>query len=112
MKKLKQGINAQMRVNVGIDLDQVETIVFVCEQGHARKMWTYPSNTAVRVEDSNVISLEWSWADTFEFEANANVMLDSKIFLTSSKYNPPTEKVSFRMDSTLFTEAEIGGLND
>lgn len=112
MKGLKQGINYLMAVNVGVDLDLVEKIVFICEQGSTRKTWTYPSDTATRVEDTNIINIEWAWEDTFDFRANSSVTLDSKVFLTASKFNPPTEKVSFIMDSTVFTEAEIGDMDD
>lgn len=112
MKGIKQGVNYLMPINVGVELELVDKIVFVCEQGEVRKMWTYPSETATRIEGTNVINLEWSWEDTFDFRADASITLDSKVFLASSKYNPPTTKVSFTMDSTLFTESEIGDMDD
>ena len=98
---MKQGTNNIMPVHFGIDLDGVSSIDFIFVQEEKKKYYTYPSDTAIRREGENVVELYWTEEDTYDF-LTGEVQLDTKIHLTGSEQNPPTEIVKFKMTPTLF----------
>lgn len=113
MSEIKQGVNMNMAIPIDTDLDLVDRIVFITVQDVLhRQMWIYPSANATRVPDTNTVNLVWTWEDTFRYDPEKLIYMDTKIFLKNSTENPPTQKTFFRMDSTLFTEEEIRDMEE
>lgn len=107
MKGIKQGINLLMAIEVDTDLNEVDKIYFTFEQGTTSKTWVYPSDRAVRDGDTNIVNLKWDWTETYDFSTESYISMDSYIFVKGSDINPPTEKQSFMMATTLFTREQI-----
>lgn len=111
---LKQGNNAYLPIEFeGLDLDTVESIDFVFKQFDVEWELTYPSDIATRRADStNVVEIKWLADDTWRFEKNQDVYMDTRVHLTGSWQNPKTPIVSFRIDKTLFRKDEEDGDGD
>lgn len=105
---MKQGTNFHLTVTMGINLDLVEKITFLFKQQSGAKLtFTYPSDIASRIDDTNQIKLQWTREETYSFNANEYVMMDSLIELIDSSDNPQTEVVKFSINPTLFEEGDI-----
>ena len=61
----------------------------------------------VYYEETNQIKLQWTREETYSFNANEYVMMDSLIELIDSSDNPQTEVVKFSINPTLFEEGDI-----
>lgn len=101
---MKQKLNQILPVEFGIDLSTVSKIDFIFNQSNRTK-WScsYPSEEAfLSTESENTVSVVFSPETTSYFHPETPIMMDTKITLKSSEYNPQTEIVTFVMDKTLF----------
>lgn len=114
---MKQGTNFILPITFDFDLNLVESIDFVFRQSRnpkgqfsgagildgIHKEFTYPSDVALlSTTESNTIDLYWADVDTYKFNPEEYIYLDSKIHLKDSNVNPETEIIKIKMSPTLF----------
>lgn len=105
---MKQGTKFALTVDVGINLDDVEKIIFKFSQGNENIKFNYPADeTTSRVENTNSITLVWSIENTYKFNTKIPVEMDTFISMIGSDLNPDTEIKKFILDRTLFTKEEL-----
>lgn len=107
---MKRITNLHLPVKIGMNLDDVDTIKFKFQQGNLNIYYTYPSEEAIRYEDSNVILLKWTIDETKLLSEHIPVCMDTYIKLVDSIDNPCTPIIKFKIHPTLFTEAEVDTL--
>lgn len=100
---MKQGTKSLLPVRVAVPLAECQRIEFVFVQGTTRKMYEYPSDHAVEI-DGSTVGLIWTVADKAAFDAS-RVLMDTRITLKDSEYQPDTAITAFAMDETLFEDA-------
>lgn len=108
MKKLT---NFLLPIEIGINLDDVKSIIFKFQQGQKTMKFEYPSVRATRKENENIVLLRWTAADTMAFDTGRIVELDTFIRLFGSEENPWTAIAAVTMDRTLFTPEEVGAFD-
>lgn len=116
---MKQGTNFVLPINIDYDLTSVKSIDFIFKQPKkapasfspkdilkgVQKVFTYPSDEAtLSTTEKNTINLHWVAKDTYKFNPEEFIYLDTKISLLKSNENPETEIVKFKMLPTLFEE--------
>lgn len=114
---MKQGTNFVLPVLIEYDLSLVESIDFIFKQPikaptsfspkkvleGVQKTFTYPSDTAtLSTTEENTINLHWSAKDTYKFDPEEIIYLDTKLFVKGSEENPETEIIKIKMLPTLF----------
>lgn len=115
---MKQGTNFILPVTFDFDLNLVESIDFIFRQSRnpkgqfsgadilngVHKEFTYPSDSALlSVTESNTVDLYWIDKDTYKFNSEDYIYLDTKIHLkNSNNLNPETEIIKIKMSPTLF----------
>lgn len=104
---MKQGVKNLMPIEIGINLDMVERIRFKFVQRLKSRIVDYPSDEATRLPGTDTINVVWTPEQTFEYNADFEMLLDTQIELTDSEYSPSTEIVKFKMRETLFTPNEV-----
>lgn len=104
-KGLKRGTKVLLEVEFDYDLTYVREIEFIVKQEFSSNElnFVYPSENAIKIDDGNVIALVFDVADTYKLK-DGKAMLDTRIHLVGSRYNPQTEIVEFDVDRTLFKE--------
>ena len=104
---MKRVTNTALPVKINYDLNEIKNIKFVFTQGYRRQLFEYPSEHAIRKnEDENIIILYWSLQQTAMFSADT-VKMDTFITLKDSDQNPETPIVTFKMNPSLFSTAEV-----
>lgn len=118
---MKQGTNFILPVSIDYDLTLVSSIDFVFKQptkapasfspkkilDGVQKTFTYPSDTAtLSTTEDNTINLHWAVKDTYKFNPEEIIYLDTRLTLKNSTENPETEIVKIKMLPTLFKEDE------
>ena len=116
---MKQGTNFILPVSIDYDLTLVSSIDFVFKQptkapasfspkkilDGVQKTFTYPSDTAtLSTTEDNTVNLHWAVKDTYKFNPEEIIYLDTKLTLKNSIENPETEIVKIKMLPTLFKE--------
>lgn len=101
---MKQGTKFILEIEIDTDLDSIESIEFVFVQGQKEMKFNYPSDKTMRL-DNNIIGLIFDKEDTYYFNVG-QILMDSRIKLKDSEYNPLTEIVPFKMQKTLFKEVD------
>lgn len=109
MKKLTNFI---LPVEIGMELDDVQSILFKFVQGNKTMLFQYPSAKATRKEGENTVLLRWTLEDTMVFSENRSIEMDTYIHLIDSDQNPETDIVSMTMNRTLFTQEEVADENN
>lgn len=104
---MKQGTNSVLKVNINYSFDSIEKIQFLFKQNNTKLMFTYPSTTAIRVEDENAVNLIWSAENTFLFDSKKAIQMDTLISITDAESNPETSIATFYMSPTLFEKEDI-----
>lgn len=99
---MKQGIKFLLRVDVGMNLSDIEKMEFIFKQGDKKALFQYPSDSA-KVIDENTLGLLWTAEDTYQFKPEI-IEMDTRITLKNSEYQPETEIVRVVMNKTLFEE--------
>lgn len=89
----------------GINLDDVEKMIFVFAQDGKRLLFNFPSNDAIR--DGDVISLKWDINKTKMFQAGREIKMDYIVKLIGIDQNPETSIVTMIMEPTLFRPEEV-----
>lgn len=102
---MKQGLNFELPISLEVNLDDVQTIDFIFVQGDVKKTFTYPSESATRLDNSTV-NLAWTSEDTWLFKPVDNINMDTKITMVGTVNNPETPIVSFTLAPTLFEKEE------
>lgn len=100
---MKQGIKFLLCVRVGIDLQEIEKMEFIFEQGDKKALFLYPSDNTKQI-DYNSIGLIWEPEQTYIFEPGEFMEMDTRITLKESEYQPETEVLKLIMNRTLFEE--------
>lgn len=105
---MKQGTRFILLVEFDIDLDTVGKIEFVFKQekrinSAAVKINTYP-NDCERKE--NTVLIPWTQEETYKFEPNRMLYMDTRITLKNSSDQPQTEIIPIKMSPTLFQEVD------
>lgn len=119
---MKQGTSFILPVWFDYDLSQVTSIDFIFKQpvvknkaefssrrimDGIKKTFSYPSDTATLSEkEENTINLHWTRKDTYKFNPEETVYLDTRLNLKNSLENPETEIIEIKMLPTLFKENE------
>lgn len=118
---MKQGTNFILPVSIDYDLSLVSSVEFIFKQpakapasfspkkilDGVKKTFTYPSDTAVlSTTETNTINLYWSIKDTYRFNPEEIIYLDTRLILKNSTENPETEIIKIKMLPTLFREDE------
>lgn len=118
---MKQGINITLPVTFEYDLSLVKQIDFIFRQSPRMGKqfsqesimngvflkFTYPSETAKLSEvEKNTIDLYWEKQDTYKFNSEELIYLDTRIYLKDQEQNPETELVTFKISPTLFKRNE------
>lgn len=97
---MKQGINFLLPIQVGMDVNLIDSMEFIFKQGEKEMNFTYPSEKAIKQND-NTISLVWTKEETYYFNS-ANIQIDTRITLKDSQYQPETKIANVFMKPTLF----------
>ena len=105
-------VNASyLQVQVGIDLETVESIQFKFSQsttkGEISRIVRYPSDEVRRTEDGSVLEIYWSADQTAMFKSSQDVQMDTRIKLLNSDCNPDTSIATFRIRPSLFEIGEV-----
>lgn len=109
---IKQGTTFKLSVEFagGTDfsLDDVSKIEFVFKKQRSKdaeaiKVAEYPTNCS-RVGETNVILVPFTEAETYEFPEGQPFYMDTRIYLSGSAENLPTNIVELIMGDTLFEE--------
>ncbi len=104
---MKQAINQYLPVEFGgVSLDDVAKIEFLFRQQSAARTVLYPSDEAVRLENSSVIQVMWTPEQTAQFSSAYEVELDTRITLNGTAVNPETPIVRFKINRSLFKAGE------
>jgi hypothetical protein len=118
---MKQGTNFILPVSIDYDLTLVSNIDFVFKQpiktpasfspkkilDGVQKTFAYPSDTAtLSTTEENTINLHWAVKDTYKFNPEEIIYLDTRLTLKNSTENPETEIVKIKMLPTLFKEGK------
>lgn len=119
---MKQGTSFILPVWFDYDLSQVKSIDFIFKQpvsknktefssrkimDGVKKAFSYPSDVAtLSTIDKDTINLYWTQKDTYKFNPEEPVYLDTRINLKNSIENPETEIIEIEMLPTLFKENE------
>lgn len=117
---MKQGTNFILPVSIEYDLSLAKSIEFVFKQpkkganaefspksiiNGIQKSFTYPSDEAtLSTTEENVINLHRDIKDTYRFDPEEYIYMDTRITLKDSPQNPETEIVKIKMLPTLFKE--------
>ncbi len=120
---MKQGTSFILPVWFDYDLSQVKSIDFIFKQpvsknktefssrkimDGVKKAFSYPSDEAtLSITDENTINLHWTQKDTYKFNPEEPVYMDTRLILKNSLNNPATEIVKIDMLPTLFKEGEL-----
>lgn len=109
---IKQGTNFHLSVkfdgNDDFTLDDVEKIEFVFKlqrnkNAEAIKTEEYPTS-CTRVPETNVILVPFTAEETYDFPDGEVFYMDTRIYLSESAENLPTNIVELIMGDTLFDE--------
>lgn len=106
---MKQGTKFLLPISIDFDLSLVEKIEFIFRQDKRQntKKFEFPSSTAViDDEDETLIDLIWTKEDTYIFSPELPLMMDTRIKLIDSDYNPETEIVKLTLNPTLFRQGD------
>ena len=112
---MKQGTNFILPVNIEYDLELIEKIEFIFKQSKPGdslknsktiKKFEYPSDVAVAIGEDNTINLYWNIDDTYLFDVNNLILMDTRIYLKDSEQNPETTTIKIRMNPTLFGQGD------
>lgn len=110
---MKQGNNQIMGIRFKEGLNNVETILFKFVQGNRSLTFKFPSeNTAIDREEENVIDLLWTYKDTYMFEADKTIYLDTLVKMKNSNTTPEIPIKELTMSPTLFRQMEAGEFYD
>ena len=105
---IKQGTNMAMPVQFsGLSLDDVSSIDFYFKQGSTTWEISYPSDYASRRDgEDDIVDIIWKESDTWRFEKQHDILMDTRVTLMDSWQNPYTPIVTFRIGRTLFPQTE------
>lgn len=100
---MKQAINQYLPVEFGdISLNDVKKIEFLFKQKTIVRTVIYPSNEAIRLDDTNIVQIVWSPEQTAIFSIDYNIELDTRVTLNDTDINPETPIVTFKINRSLF----------
>lgn len=102
---MKRGTRAILSVEIGLDMDNIESIEFIFVQDRERLMFNYPSQNAVAAD--GMINLYWTQPQTFMFSSKKPVYMDTHVHVKDSDTNPKTDIVEIEFSPTLFKLEEI-----
>lgn len=102
----KQGTNFPLHVEVKVDVSAVEKIEFMLMQGRNWKYVVYPSDDVTYDPNAKDFVIPISMEESYRFLPDVPIVLDTRITLTDSPFNPHTEAVTFMMDPTLFKKEQ------
>ena len=109
---MKQGLKLLLPVTFdGVAVADISKIEFVFTQEK------YPSSPILKTslfggsggdvtENDGVFYVPWTVDETYAFRADAPFYMDTRITLTESPYQPPTNIVKLTMNSTLFKQED------
>lgn len=103
---MKQGTTFYMPIDFGIDLELVKKVEFMFSQDDVGLKMEYPSERADTIDGSNYILLLWKPEDTYLFDANRRIKMDTRITLKDSIVNPETTVQKIILSETLFREGD------
>ena len=101
---MKQGTSFLLPIQIGTDLDNVQKVEFILQQNEKEFSYEYPSDTVIR--EGNSLAIKFTAEDTWNFEPNVPIYIDTRITLKDSEYQPETEIVKVIMNRTLFKRAQ------
>lgn len=102
---MKQGNTFYMPIKIGFDMEMVESVDFCFEQGRARRIVHYPSDEAK--DSDGQILVKWTPRDTWPFDPDRVIQLDTRISLKESDANPDTDIIPVRLRRTLFRRSDF-----
>lgn len=111
--EIKQGTTFSLSVDftgTGFSLDDVERIEFMFKKQRSKdaddiKANVYKSDgtgDSTRIPNTNIILVPFTETDTYLFDEGQVFYMDTKIYMTGSTHNPPTNIVEIMMSDTLF----------
>lgn len=101
---MKQGTKFTLPVQFGIPIDTIESCEFLFTQGETELLFMHPSDRSVLLEDA--IGLIWTPSETFMFNTDKAIKMDTRLRLKGSDMNPQTNIVTLTMSPTLFRNGD------
>ena len=109
-KRMKQGTQFVLPVEIGMSLDEISRIEFVFKQKNYNGFPAIKSNVwpddCTRQEGQNIILIPWTRAETYKFMGGETLYMDTRITLRDSADQPQTEILALKMSPTLFQEVD------
>lgn len=105
---MKQGLRLLLPVRFdGVSVSDISKIEFVFAQDIAinntiRKTSLYDGSNEDVMFDDGIFYVPWTSDETYLFKAQSPFYMDTRITLTNSDYQPPTNIVELVMNPTLF----------
>lgn len=105
---MKQGLRLLLPVSFdGVSVNDISRIEFVFAQDVSvnnvvRKTSVYDGSGEDVIFDDGVFYVPWTSDETYLFKAACPFYMDTRITLTESAYQPPTNIVKLVMNPTLF----------